>query len=83
MNAELERLEGFVRELPQYMEAGGRILILSYHSVEDRMVKRLSRELAKQKIVELIKPDPRMPTQEELGENFPSRSAKLREMKVL
>lgn len=83
VNAELERLEGFVRELPQYMEAGGRILILSYHSVEDRMVKRLSRELAKQKIVELIKPDPRMPTQEELGENFPSRSAKLREMKVL
>lgn len=83
VNAELDRLVEFINQIPPYMEKGGRMLILSYHSVEDRMVKQVGKDLLQMKKVELIKPNPRMPSRQELGENSPSRSAKLREMRVL
>ncbi len=82
VNAELDRLEEFITQIPPFMEKGGRILVLSYHSVEDRMVKQTGKALHELNIVELIKPNPRLPSQEELEENFPSRSAKLREMRI-
>lgn len=82
VNGELARLADFISRLPTLVEKGGRILILTYHSVEDRLVKQAGRELARQKIVELVKPSPRLPSSREVEENFPSRSAKLRDMRV-
>lgn len=83
VNAELDRLEEFLGRIPPYMEKGGRILVLSYHSVEDRLVKQTGRELARRQTVEMVRPNPRLPSREEIEVNFPSRSAKLREMRVL
>jgi len=83
VNDELTRLVEFLNRIPPFMEKGGRILVLSYHSVEDRLVKQTGRELARAEKVELIRPNPRLPSREEVSANFPSRSARLREMRVL
>lgn len=40
VNRELENLEGFLRKAPEWIQGGGRLVVLSYHSLEDRMVKQ-------------------------------------------
>lgn len=83
VNQELSRLVEFIRRIPPYMEKGGSLLVLSYHSVEDRMVKQTVKELAQQKMLELVKPFPRQPSADEVAANNPSRSARLRQMRIL
>jgi 16S rRNA (cytosine1402-N4)-methyltransferase len=83
VNQELDRLIVFLNQIPPYMEKGGRVLVLSYHSVEDRMVKQTAKALALEGKVEVVKPFPRMPSAEEVAVNNPSRSARLRELRVL
>lgn len=46
VNQELEGLDGFVREAAGLLENGGRIVVLAYHSLEDRLVKQTLRSLA-------------------------------------
>ncbi|MFA5468232.1 MAG: 16S rRNA (cytosine(1402)-N(4))-methyltransferase, partial [Sphaerochaetaceae bacterium] len=55
-----------------------RIGVISFHSLEDRPVKHLFREMNSQGIVKLITKKPIMSTEEESRENPPSRSAKFR-----
>ena len=47
VNKELERLEQFMRVMPDYLNPGGRICILTFHSLEDRIVKQRLNQLAK------------------------------------
>lgn len=78
VNRELESLAGFLAKAPQRLAAGGRMVVLAYHSLEDRPVKQRFRELAKTGEFILtsrkaIRPDP-----DEVANNRRSRSARLR-----
>lgn len=75
VNRELESLETFLKVAPHWLNPGGRIAIISFHSLEDRIVKNHFRSLDTLKII-TKKPLTAQP--DELGQNRRSRSAKLR-----
>ncbi|MCP4447495.1 MAG: 16S rRNA (cytosine(1402)-N(4))-methyltransferase RsmH [Myxococcales bacterium] len=97
VNRELEQLERFLEIFVDLLAPGGRCAIISFHSLEDRMVKRCFRELAKtsnlppdlaRKAGERVHPiclpitrKPIIATEEEIQNNARSRSAKLRACK--
>ena len=93
VNKELERLSQFLDAVPGRLNPGGRIVVLSFHSLEDRIVKQRFRELASPCTcppsfpVCICKKIPTMrvltrkavkPTAEEIAANPPSRSTRLR-----
>jgi 16S rRNA (cytosine1402-N4)-methyltransferase len=89
VNQELEVLKEFLQQVPTLLKEEGRLSVISYHSLEDRLVKRFIRNglfdgepkrdmygnysVPLQKVGKLI-----IPTQEEIKENNRARSAKLR-----
>jgi 16S rRNA (cytosine1402-N4)-methyltransferase len=75
VNQELEVLEQFLDKAPHWLNPGGRIAIISFHSLEDRIVKHRLRELPDLKV---LTKKPIIPTEAEIAENGRSRSAKLR-----
>ncbi len=78
VNQELKNLE---RALPQALEIlkpGGRLVIISFHSLEDRIVKNLFRIGAKKNFLKILTKKPITPSQRETEINPRSRSAKLR-----
>jgi 16S rRNA (cytosine1402-N4)-methyltransferase len=88
VNEELGNLKAFLAEGPALLNPGGRICILSYHSLEDRMVKNHFREWARAKdpkgpAVRLLSPKPMVPSDEEISRNPRARSAKLRAVEKL
>jgi len=78
VNSELEELQGLVEKMPHLLKAGGRMVVVSYHSLEDRIVKHKFREMAKTGEFKLITKKPLVPSEEEMHENKRARSAKLR-----
>lgn len=78
VNRELEGVDSFIRNAPQYLPAGARMVFLSFHSLEDRLVKHAFTALKKEEKLTIIKPFPALPGSEEVAENTPSRSVKLR-----
>ena len=78
VNGELECLEGFLREVPKLLAPGGRVVVISFHSLEDRMVKRAFREFEDAGIGIRITKRPLVPSPDEVEENPRARSAKLR-----
>lgn len=83
VNKELEGVDQFLQKLPDFLNRGSRIVYLTYHSIEDRIVKRGLRLLRETGRVRILKPFPMFPSQEEILENRASRSAKLRAAEVL
>lgn len=83
VNRELEGVEAFLEAMPQYLVKGARIVFLTFHSVEDRVVKQCFAKLQKNMKLKIIKPFPALPTETEVVENLPSRSAKLRAGEIL
>ncbi len=75
VNNELENLEKVLRESVNFLEAGGRIVVVSYHSLEDRIVKGFFRSAQD---LEIITKKPLKPSAAEIEKNKRSRSAKLR-----
>ena len=75
VNEELKWLEVALRRLPGCLRAGGRIAVISFHSLEDRFVKEAFRE---DKRLEVLTRRPVRPTETESAANPRSRSAKLR-----
>ena len=77
-NEELENLKEILDELPEAAAAGGRVVIISFHSLEDGMVKRHFRKMAAEGRGKILTARPVRPTDEEKENNPRSRSAKLR-----
>jgi 16S rRNA (cytosine1402-N4)-methyltransferase len=75
VNRELEVLETFLNQAPQWLKPGGRIAIISFHSLEDRIVKHRFRE---SEWLTVLTKKPILPTEAEVESNSRSRSAKLR-----
>ena len=82
-NGELENLERAIDNLPEVLKPGGRIVIISFHSLEDRIVKQKFQQLAKGGVLKPINKKPITATREEVRENPRSRSAKLRSAVLL
>ena len=78
VNQELEMLKLFLQRFPAILKAKGRIAIISYHSLEDRMVKHAFRQLAREGLGKIITKKPIVPQAAEIEANPRSRSAKLR-----
>jgi len=78
VNKELDNLEIFLDKIYNYMALGARIVIISFHSLEDRIVKNKFIEKAKQNIFKVLTKKPITPREAEIEENVRSRSAKLR-----
>lgn len=77
VNDELMVLERTLPHAAGFLKKGGRICVISYHSLEDRIVKNFFREYRKQGL-KAVFPKPVTPTREELQINPRCRSAKLR-----
>jgi 16S rRNA (cytosine1402-N4)-methyltransferase len=75
VNGELKSLEIALRRLPDCLIAGGRLAIISFHSLEDRRVKEAFRTDER---LEVLTRKPITPTDEEVQKNPRARSAKLR-----
>ncbi len=77
-NDELNHLDKFLDIFIDFLEPKGRIIIISYHSMEDRMVKNKFRELKKDNELDVLSKKPFIPTDNEISLNRRSRSAKMR-----
>jgi 16S rRNA (cytosine1402-N4)-methyltransferase len=95
VNEELEGLEDFLSEGFGFLKPGGRMVVIAFHSLEDRIVKKAFRRLAgqcvcdappelckcpRQALANLITPRPMTPGPEELASNPRARSARLRSL---
>lgn len=90
VNREMEVLEMFLKQCAEVLNPGGRLVVLSYHSIEDRMVKNFMKTGNADGVVEkdffgnqlipykLITHKPVVPSDEEIQVNSRARSAKLR-----
>jgi 16S rRNA (cytosine1402-N4)-methyltransferase len=78
VNDELKDLQALLDAAPQVLKPGGRLVIISFHSLEDRIVKDALREGVKQGQYKLLTKKPVTAGEEEIDRNPRSRSAKLR-----
>ncbi len=78
VNGELEELPAAIDAGAELLASGGRFCIISYHSLEDRIVKNAFKKLAKDGLFNIITKKPMVPDREEQLSNPSSRSAKLR-----
>jgi len=83
INQELQDLGDFLREIADRLPAGGRIAVISFHSLEDRIVKHTLTDLAsdgegRSPTLKILTKKPVTPSAPEVEANFRSRSAKLR-----
>jgi 16S rRNA (cytosine1402-N4)-methyltransferase len=78
VNEEFNALEKLLAKLPDALAPGGRVAILSFHSGEDRRVKKAFQLFFREGIFSDIANEPIRPSAEEIGSNPRARSAKLR-----
>ena len=78
VNNEFEVLSAFLEKLPNALAEGGRVAILSFHSGEDRLVKKSFQRFFRDGVYIEIAPEPIRPSAEECNTNGRARSAKLR-----
>jgi 16S rRNA (cytosine1402-N4)-methyltransferase len=91
VNQELEALEGLIESAVELLDRDGRLVVISYHSLEDRIVKHglragargevdpvTGRTRSETRVLELLTRKPVMPSAAEIAENPRSRSARLR-----
>jgi len=78
VNREMEELGQFLTRTPATLNSGGRLVVLSYHSGEDRIVKHAFQEEERHRTLQVLTRHVIQPTDEEKAANPRSRSAKLR-----
>ena len=82
VNRELEELEQLLEEAPARLRSGGRLVVLTFMSTEDRMVKQAFQALGRSGRATILTKHVVRPTEEEVRENPASRSAKLRALEM-
>ena len=83
VNREAEELDALLASLPALVKPGGRVVMLTFMSTEDRKVKQGFQALAKDGRATILTRHVVRPTREEIIANPPSRSAKLRAVEIL
>lgn len=85
VNQELEVLTEVIGQLIPLLKKGGRLAIISFHSLEDRIVKNIFKEFSNSTEfpVEILTKKPIIPSEEEILNNSRSRSAKLRVLETI
>lgn len=78
VNQELDRLSSFLDIFINYLSISGRVVIISYHSLEDRLVKHTFKRLKQEGQLKILTKKPLLPGNDEQALNRRSRSAKLR-----
>jgi len=78
VNNELENLGKLLASAPELLSKNGRIAVISFHSLEDRLVKNNFKQNESEGIYKIITKKPIVPTREEITDNRRARSAKLR-----
>lgn len=78
VNDEIGALQEGLRKAFEHLEISGRMAVISFHSLEDRVVKNYFKEMASEEKGKILTKRPIVPTENEVAENPRSRSAKLR-----
>ena len=78
VNSEFEVLDAFLDKLPDALAPGGRVAILTFHSGEDRMVKKSFKQMKKAGLYSEISEEVIRPSKEECAKNSRARSTKMR-----
>jgi 16S rRNA (cytosine1402-N4)-methyltransferase len=82
VNDEQQELDRLLEVAPGLVAVGGRIVVISFMSLEDRKVKEKFRNLGREGRARVLTKHPVTPSEEEIGKNPPSRSAKLRAVEM-
>src|SRR5579864_241728 len=82
VNDEQRELDRLLSIAPDLVRSGGRIVMISFMSLEDRKVKEKFRALGREGRGTVLTKHPVTPSEQEIGENPPSRSAKLRAVEI-
>ena len=82
VNDEQAELDRLLAAIPALVGSGGRAVVISFMSLEDRKVKERFRELSRQGLAKILTKRPETPGEEEVRTNPPSRSAKLRALEM-
>jgi 16S rRNA (cytosine1402-N4)-methyltransferase len=82
VNQELENIEKGLKESVEILEPKARIVVISFHSLEDRIVKKFFKEQEKNNKLQILTKKPISPSIEEIKKNSRSRSAKLRAAQI-
>jgi 16S rRNA (cytosine1402-N4)-methyltransferase len=82
VNQENEELDALLASLPKLVKPGGRVVVLTFMSIEDRKVKQAFQALAREARIQILTRHVVRPSEEEIRDNPPSRSAKLRAVEI-
>jgi 16S rRNA (cytosine1402-N4)-methyltransferase len=82
VNQEAEQLDALLEEIPRVLKPGGRAVIITFMSIEDRTVKRNFQAMAKDGVARILTRHVVRPAEQEVRANPPSRSAKLRAVEI-
>ncbi len=77
-NGEIENLENFLQKSVELLKVGGRLIVVSFHSLEDRAVKIFFKKMILSELFKIVTKKPVAAQEDEIGANNRSRSAKLR-----
>lgn len=78
VNRELEALEEALSKVPEFFRRGALICVISFHSLEDRIVKRNFKENTSKGLYRIVTKKPLIPSESEISDNPRARSAKMR-----
>lgn len=78
VNSELDNLEKFLPQIIDILDKRGRLVVISFHSLEDRIVKNFFKNKEKENIIKILTKKPITAGEEEIHSNPRARSAKLR-----
>lgn len=78
VNDELENIKKILPDALELLESEGRLVVISFHSLEDRIIKNFFADQAKKGLLKILTKKPITASREELGKNPRARSAKLR-----